>query len=495
MPVETATPPPQRAAAPTPDRRRGGARRRRPRAGARAGRRVGAIAARAVRGRARLRRHLPRGARARRLGDLPRRADARAEPAERIALGERRARSRAIRPSARTSAATASAPRVNGRQPLFNRSNDATIAQARADARVVAGRPRQRRAGPDPARQPGLLRRPRRPGHAGNDARQQGGDRRAARLGQAQLRGRHGDHHRHPRGAGALRPGDGAGDRRRQRPRHQADRARPAGRPQQRRAAPAGRAGGAAGDGGDPGRRAGQPRRPRSIRGSQRPRRLRRRPARDREGARAAPADGRCRGLGAGAGAARSPATSPATTRSRQRSACSSTCRCTPAARSRTASRKRSSSRTGRATTSRRRAAASTQTHAPGLLGAAVGRAQVKALEAAESSSKLALEATQLGYSVGVRVNIDVLNAQTSSTRPSAIWRGRATTCCSSTACACARLGAAGAVATSWGSMRCWRNRCSARPTRSLYATFRGRRVRATTLFAQRRRYCAPCRR
>jgi outer membrane protein len=38
--------------------------------------------------------------------------------------------------------------------------------------------------------------------------------------------------------------------------------------------------------------------------------------------------------------------------------------------------------------------------------------AQVKALEAAEASSKLALEATQLGYRVGVRVNLDVLNAQ-----------------------------------------------------------------------------------
>jgi outer membrane protein len=38
---------------------------------------------------------------------------------------------------------------------------------------------------------------------------------------------------------------------------------------------------------------------------------------------------------------------------------------------------------------------------------------QVKALEAAESSSQLALEATQLGYKVGVRVNLDVLNAQT----------------------------------------------------------------------------------
>jgi outer membrane protein len=45
--------------------------------------------------------------------------------------------------------------------------------------------------------------------------------------------------------------------------------------------------------------------------------------------------------------------------------------------------------------------------------GVESGRAQVLALEAAESSSKLALEATQLGYKVGVRVNLDVLNAQT----------------------------------------------------------------------------------
>ena len=45
--------------------------------------------------------------------------------------------------------------------------------------------------------------------------------------------------------------------------------------------------------------------------------------------------------------------------------------------------------------------------------GVQSGLAQVKALEAAESSSKLALEATQLGYRVGVRVNLDVLNAQT----------------------------------------------------------------------------------
>lgn len=41
------------------------------------------------------------------------------------------------------------------------------------------------------------------------------------------------------------------------------------------------------------------------------------------------------------------------------------------------------------------------------------GEALVKALEAAEASSLLSLEATTLGYKVGVRVNIDVLNAQT----------------------------------------------------------------------------------
>ena len=41
------------------------------------------------------------------------------------------------------------------------------------------------------------------------------------------------------------------------------------------------------------------------------------------------------------------------------------------------------------------------------------GRAQVKALEAAEASAQSALDANLLGYQVGVRINIDVLNAQT----------------------------------------------------------------------------------
>jgi outer membrane protein len=37
---------------------------------------------------------------------------------------------------------------------------------------------------------------------------------------------------------------------------------------------------------------------------------------------------------------------------------------------------------------------------------------QVKAFEAAETSSQVALDANKLGYQVGVRINIDVLNSQ-----------------------------------------------------------------------------------
>ncbi|MDZ7937544.1 MAG: TolC family outer membrane protein [Rhodoferax sp.] len=46
------------------------------------------------------------------------------------------------------------------------------------------------------------------------------------------------------------------------------------------------------------------------------------------------------------------------------------------------------------------------------FFGVLSGQGQVKALEAAEASSQSALEANQLGYQVGVRINIDVLNAQ-----------------------------------------------------------------------------------
>ena len=46
------------------------------------------------------------------------------------------------------------------------------------------------------------------------------------------------------------------------------------------------------------------------------------------------------------------------------------------------------------------------------FLGVQSGMAQVAALQAAETSSQSALEANQLGYQVGVRINIDVLNAQ-----------------------------------------------------------------------------------
>jgi len=46
------------------------------------------------------------------------------------------------------------------------------------------------------------------------------------------------------------------------------------------------------------------------------------------------------------------------------------------------------------------------------FLGLNSGLAQVKALEAAEMSSKTSLKSNKIGYQVGVRVNIDVLNAQ-----------------------------------------------------------------------------------
>lgn len=59
--------------------------------------------------------------------------------------------------------------------------------------------------------------------------------------------------------------------------------------------------------------------------------------------------------------------------------------------------------------TTRRNVAQNTRAIFFGTVSAA---GQVKALEAAEASSQSALEANQLGYQVGVRINIDVLNAQ-----------------------------------------------------------------------------------
>jgi outer membrane protein len=44
--------------------------------------------------------------------------------------------------------------------------------------------------------------------------------------------------------------------------------------------------------------------------------------------------------------------------------------------------------------------------------GVLSGQGQVKALQAAEASSQSALDANKLGYQVGVRINIDVLNSQ-----------------------------------------------------------------------------------
>lgn len=53
-----------------------------------------------------------------------------------------------------------------------------------------------------------------------------------------------------------------------------------------------------------------------------------------------------------------------------------------------------------------------TQATRAAYLGVVSGVGQVKALEAAEASSQSALDANRLGYQVGVRINIDVLNSQ-----------------------------------------------------------------------------------
>ena len=57
----------------------------------------------------------------------------------------------------------------------------------------------------------------------------------------------------------------------------------------------------------------------------------------------------------------------------------------------------------------RRNVAQATRT---AYFGVVSGQGQVKALEAAEASSQSALDANRLGYQVGVRINIDVLNSQ-----------------------------------------------------------------------------------
>lgn len=57
----------------------------------------------------------------------------------------------------------------------------------------------------------------------------------------------------------------------------------------------------------------------------------------------------------------------------------------------------------------RRTARQSTQQYFSGVTS---GLAQIQALQAAEASSQAALDANQIAYEVGVRINIDVLNAQ-----------------------------------------------------------------------------------
>jgi len=57
------------------------------------------------------------------------------------------------------------------------------------------------------------------------------------------------------------------------------------------------------------------------------------------------------------------------------------------------------------------------------FFGLQSGIGQVNALQAAEASSQSALDANKLGYQVGVRINIDVLNSQSQLFQTNVIWR------------------------------------------------------------------------
>ena len=329
--------------------------------------------------------------------------------------GQRR---RASRPTCRRQPESDATARLRRRRsPAASRSSTAPTRRPSPRREALAGVALadldDRRAGPDRARQPGLLRRARRPGHAG------------ARRAPARRR------------SPSSSPRPSATSRSAPRPSPTRARRRPASTWRRRRRSPptttcvtkrialdqlVGRSNvapqAAGGAGGAAGCRTANVEEWVARADDEHPTvrqalvALRGRAARDREGARQAPADGR-RGRPRSATAAASDQPGVARPRHTAASACSSTCRSTPAARSRTGSRRRWCSRRRRATTSRRRAAASPRPRARPTTALQSGAAQVKALEAAESSSQLALEATQLGYRVGVRVNVDVLNAQT----------------------------------------------------------------------------------
>jgi outer membrane protein len=134
-----------------------------------------------------------------------------------LSLGATPARSRPTSTTTRIPSNSSYGVTVTGRQPILNKSSRTTIAQS--ERSLVSSL-----ADLDAAEQDLMLRvsqayfdvlgaQDTLTTTRANKARS-----RAARLGQAQLRGRHRDDHRHARGAGALRPGDGAGDRRRERP-------------------------------------------------------------------------------------------------------------------------------------------------------------------------------------------------------------------------------------------------------------------------------------
>ena len=101
---------------------------------------------------------------------------------------------------------------VSASQPLYRPQNSIALDQAKqqvgqSDFVLVVGA-----AGSDRPRHAGVLRRAAGAVQHRADREPEGGGQREPRAGQAQLRGRHGDDHRHQRRAGEVRPDRRAGD-------------------------------------------------------------------------------------------------------------------------------------------------------------------------------------------------------------------------------------------------------------------------------------------
>ena len=111
---------------------------------------------------------------------------------------------------------------VSASQPLYRYQNVVALRPGEAAGRAVGLHAGHRAAGPHHPHVGRVFRRAARPVQRRARRAAEAGGGRAARAGEAQLRGRHGDDHRHQRSAGEVRPDRRAGDPGAQRPRQPA---------------------------------------------------------------------------------------------------------------------------------------------------------------------------------------------------------------------------------------------------------------------------------